>query len=93
LYFRNSMILHIIVKPQRKFDRIEKKGNEWQVSIRAKPMDNEANEYLVRYLSSVLKLPTSAIRISRGHRSKTKQIEISADEQSILEKLKVCSGR
>jgi uncharacterized protein len=87
------MILHITVRPQRKFDRIEMKGNDWQVSIRAKPKDNEANEYLVRYLSDVLKLPISAILIKRGHRSKTKQVEILASEESILEKLNSISHK
>ena len=87
------MILHVTVKPQRKFDRIEQKGDEWQVSIRAKPQDNEANEYLVRYLSEILKLPVSVIRIKRGHRSKTKQIEILAEEQSVIERLETFSRR
>ncbi len=82
------MILTIIVKPQRKFDRIEKTADVWQISIKARPQDNEANEYLVRYLSDTLKLPLSAIRIKRGHRSRTKQIEILAEEQGIIEKLK-----
>jgi hypothetical protein len=81
------MILTILVKPQRKFDRIEKMGDGWQISIRAKPQDNEANEYLVRYLSDKLELPLSAIHIKRGHRSRIKQIEILAEEKSIVEKL------
>jgi uncharacterized protein YggU (UPF0235/DUF167 family) len=83
------MILHIIVKPQKKFDRIEKKADHWQVSIKAKPIDNEANEYLVNYLSEALNLPVSNIRIKRGHHSRNKQIEILADESAILQKLEV----
>lgn len=82
-----SMILHIHLKPQRKFDRVEKKGDDWQISITARPHDNEANKYLVRYLSGILKIPVSAISIKRGHTSRIKQIEISGNEQVILEKL------
>ena len=48
------MILHLQIKPQKKFDRIEMKDDVWQVSIRAKPQDNEANEYLLRFLSEIL---------------------------------------
>jgi len=53
------MILHIHLKPQKRFNRIEKQVDVWEISIRAKPRDNEANEYLVRYLSDILKLATS----------------------------------
>jgi uncharacterized protein YggU (UPF0235/DUF167 family) len=87
------MILHINVKPQRKFDRLERKGDGWHVSIKAKPQNNEANEYLLRFLSEVLKLPLSSIRIKRGHRSGIKQIEILADEKIILEILNSNSQR
>jgi len=85
------MILHIHLKPQRRFNRIEKQGDVWGISIRAKPRDNEANEYLVRYLSDILKLPLSAISIKRGHKSRTKQIEILGNEKSIFEKLETAS--
>jgi uncharacterized protein YggU (UPF0235/DUF167 family) len=81
------MILHLQVKPQKKFDRVEKKGDVWQVSIRAKPQDNEANGYLLRFLSEILQLPLAAMSIKRGHKSRIKQIEILADEQSLLAKL------
>ena len=86
------MILHIIVKPQKKIDRIEKKADHWQVSIKARPKDNEANEYLVRYLSEALNLPISNIRIKRGHHSRNKQIEIMADELIILRKLETAQS-
>jgi uncharacterized protein YggU (UPF0235/DUF167 family) len=87
------MILHIIVKPQKKIDRIDKIADHWQVSIRAKPKDNKANEYLIRYLSGALNLPTSVIRIRRGHNSRIKQIEILADELIVLKKLESLSIR
>jgi uncharacterized protein YggU (UPF0235/DUF167 family) len=85
------MILHVHLKPQKRFDRIEQQGDVWQISIRAKPQDNEANKYLIRYLSDILKLPLSAIRIKRGHSSRIKQIEIIADQKSIFEKLKAAT--
>ncbi|HTQ66774.1 MAG TPA: DUF167 domain-containing protein [Puia sp.] len=85
------MILHIHLKPQKKFNRIEQQGDVWQISIRARPQKNEANEYLVRYLSDILKLPVSAISIRRGHTSRIKQIEILGDKESIFEKLNIAS--
>lgn len=82
------MILHLHLKTQSKFDRIEKKDNVWLVSIRAKPKDNEANEYLLRFLSEILELQLTSIRIKRGHKSRIKQIEILEDGQRVFTKLK-----
>ena len=81
------MILHVIVKPHKKFDKIEFINNEWHVSIKAKPQDNEANKYLIRYLSSVLNMPMSSIEIKRGRASRIKQIEINTDEKTVTSKL------
>ena len=80
-------MLRVIVKPGKKSDRIEKEEKGWQVSIRARPQEDQANRYLVRYLSNILRIPPSNIQIKRGHHSRIKQIEISADEQEVLEKL------
>jgi len=47
------------------------------ISVRARPVDNAANNALIEILSEALKIPKSAIEIIRGHTSKSKTVEIS----------------
>ncbi len=48
----------------------------WVFYIRAKPIDGEANVYLVNYLSGLLKMPKRQIMIMKGENSPYKQISI-----------------
>jgi len=46
------------------------------VRLAAPPVDDRANEALLRLLAERLKLPMSAVTLLRGGRSRTKQIEV-----------------
>ena len=47
-----------------------------KVRLTASPVDNAANEQLIEILSDELGLPKSRIRITQGHTSRTKRVEI-----------------
>ena len=82
------MVIHIQVKPGSKVDKIEvtPEGNII-IKIKGRPVDGEANDYLVKYLSEYLKIPKSAIKLKKGATSKFKTIEIDIEEDVLKEKL------
>jgi hypothetical protein len=58
-----------------------------KIKLKAPPVDGEANEELVRFLSKWLKVAKSDIIIHKGSASKNKKIVLPLNEQ-IIEKLK-----
>lgn len=67
------------VRVQTRASRDEVAG-EWEgalkIRLAAPPVDNRANEALCDFLSSVLKISKSAVRILSGERSRSKRVEI-----------------
>ena len=47
-----------------------------KVRVRARPIEGEANEALVRLLAKALGLPRSAVSVQRGGQSRTKSLVI-----------------
>ena len=82
------MVIHIQVKPGSKVDTIESspEGNII-VKIKGRPIDGEANAYLLNYLSEYLKIPKSSLTLKKGVTSKFKTIEIDIEEEVLKEKL------
>ena len=48
-----------------------------KVRVRARPVEGEANEALVKLLGKALGVPKSAVAIQRGGQSRTKMIDIA----------------
>lgn len=76
------MIIKVIAKPNSKIDKIEWKNNELHLKIKAKPIDGEANSYIIDILAEKLKTIKSNIFIKSGHNSKIKYIEINLDDST-----------
>lgn len=71
------MILKIKVIPNAKKDRQGEELNGYRkVYITAPPVDNKANEHLIKFLSELHQVPKSRIRILQGHNSHYKTIEL-----------------
>jgi uncharacterized protein (TIGR00251 family) len=87
------MILFLKVKPNQRFNKIERMENNWQVRINAQATDGRANDELVNFLSEVLMLSKSKIRLKKGHTSQMKYIEIDADTEFVNLKLEESSRR
>jgi uncharacterized protein len=98
-YLCTPMLIYLKVKPNQRFDRIEKIANEagnqgpyWQVRLKAPAVDGKANDRLVEYLSSILGLPKSKITLVKGQTARIKCVEIMAGEQDVLSRIEKESG-
>jgi uncharacterized protein (TIGR00251 family) len=81
------MLLYIKAKPNQRFDKIEKIGEEWQIRLKAPAVDGKANEHLIELLSEILNLPKSKISLKKGQTSRIKCLEITAEEITVIEML------
>jgi len=59
-------------------------NNDWIIKIRAKPIDGEANIYLVKYLSKEFNISKSAINIEKGTTNQYKTLNINIDNNEHL---------
>ena len=48
-----------------------------KVRVRARPIEGEANEALVKLLAKALGVPKSAVVLQRGGQSRTKMVEVA----------------
>jgi uncharacterized protein len=59
----------------------------WKIRLTAPPVDNAANEALVRFLARILNLPKRSVSIVSGERGRSKIVEIAGrSAQEITEK-------
>ena len=79
--------LLVKVKPGSGKDEISvDEQNNFSIKIKAKPIDGEANDYLVKYLAKEFNLSKGSIQIEKGATSRLKRIAL-AIEQSALDEL------
>ncbi len=83
------MLLYVKVKPNQRFDKIEKVGSEWIIKLKTLAIDGKANEHLIGFLSEVLDLPKSKINLKKGTTSRVKCLEIVSDENYVVTKLQL----
>lgn len=48
-----------------------------KVRVRARPIEGQANEALVKFLARALDLPKSAVTLARGNQSRLKMVDIA----------------
>ena len=53
------MVLYVKVKPNQRFDKVEKIADNWQIRLKAPATDGKANEHLIVFLGEILNLPKS----------------------------------
>ena len=65
-------------------------GGRVKIKISAPPADGAANEEVIRFISETLRVPKTYIKITAGHASrlKTLEIETNMNEEEILSLLK-----
>jgi len=78
------MLIYLKVKPNQRFDRVEKVEDSWQIRLKAPSVDGKANEHLVEFLSEILKISKSKIKLKKGHTSRLKCLEIESDEAHVF---------
>jgi uncharacterized protein (TIGR00251 family) len=77
------MNVEIRVIPNAKKRAIARTPAGITVRLTALPLEGKANDELVRYLSDVLKVKRSAIRILKGERDRRKVLELPIDEKEL----------
>lgn len=60
----------------KKEEVIRKSEDSFEVKIRAKPVEGQANRAVIEALASFLKLPQNKIRLIRGFKTRNKIFEI-----------------
>jgi hypothetical protein len=55
-----------------------------KVRVRARPIEGQANEALVKFLAKALDLPKSAVTLARGSQSRLKMVEIAGLDDAAL---------
>jgi uncharacterized protein (TIGR00251 family) len=78
------MLLYVKVKPNQRFDKVEKIGNEWQIRLKAPAVDGKANEHLIEYLSEILGVSKSKIVLKKGHTARIKCLEVGLEEELVI---------
>jgi hypothetical protein len=73
-----SKIIEVEVKTGSKLKRYEFSENDRKLKlyINEKPVDNKANEAVIKYLSDIFKTPQKNISIVKGLKNKLKIIQI-----------------
>ncbi len=73
----SEVILRVLAKPNaHKTDLNEVTLDAMKVAIHAKPHEGEANKELIRFLSELLRVPKSQIKLHRGDTSRYKAISV-----------------
>ncbi|MGC8743803.1 MAG: DUF167 domain-containing protein [Verrucomicrobiia bacterium] len=89
----NAIILSIKVQPRASKNSIilpvDKSTEFIKITITAPPVDSEANNKLVEFLSDILDRPKSSIQIIKGHTSKMKIVAVySIKTDEFLQKVR-----
>ena len=81
------MLLRLKIKPNQRFDKVEKVENDWQIRLKTPAIDGKANEHLVQYLATILELPQSAIQLTKGLTSRHKTLEVNSTDEYVVSRL------
>lgn len=64
------------VKPNAHENKIEKRGDEFIISVKESPKEGKANRAVIRLLAKHFNISTSRVEIISGNASRNKRIEI-----------------
>ena len=74
---RSGVVLTVRVRSRANRDEVAGvMQGALKIRLCAPAVENQANEALTKFLSAVLKIPKSSVRILGGERARTKRVEI-----------------
>ena len=74
---KNNLTINIYVVPRSsKTEIVGIYNNCLKIKLKSPPVDNAANEELIKFLSKELKLPKASIEVVSGHKQKKKMLFI-----------------
>ena|ERR1700675_2027155 len=75
---REGVSFHVQVQPRASRDAIEgEHADALKIRLTALPVDDRANEALVRFLAERLNVPRAAVRIVVGEKSRRKRVVVA----------------
>ncbi|RLC92623.1 MAG: DUF167 domain-containing protein [Chloroflexi bacterium] len=75
------MRITVRIKPGSRVEGIEQDGDILTVRVRERPVQGKANRAAIRLLARHFAVPESEVCILRGHKSKTKVVEIGQRQE------------
>ena len=81
-----------VVPGARRSEIVGRLGEAWKVRIAAPPERGRANDELVALLARTLRVPRSSVRISRGHTTGQKLVEVQGLTPQEAERRLVSAG-
>ena len=79
--------IHIIPNAPRNEITGQTQSGEYRVKVQSPPVDGAANKNLVRFISALVGVSKSKVRIISGLKSRKKVIEIDGDEKIIKQSM------
>ncbi|MDX1775389.1 MAG: DUF167 family protein [Desulfobulbales bacterium] len=71
----NRLALSIYVQPRASRNRVAgMHGSSVKLSITAAPVDNKANEAVIRFIADLFKVPKSSVSIKSGRQGRHKNV-------------------
>ena len=78
-----SVLVRVYLQPRASKNKIAGlHGGELKVAVTAPPVDNAANEMVVRFFAGLLGVPKSDVTVKSGHASRHKTIAITGKTAS-----------
>ena len=78
----DTLVVNILGKPSAKADAIgEPLGNQLRVSVKAKPENGKATDYMVKFLAPLFGVRVADIEVVFGQENVNKQLRIRAPTQ------------
>lgn len=73
-----NLLLNVYVQPRASKNRIMGiYKNSIKICVTAPPVENKANEAVIRFIADLFKLPKSAVTIKSGKQGRNKKVLIS----------------
>ncbi len=74
----NGVLLRVRVQPRAsRSEVVGLHGDTVRIRLSAPPVDGQANDELIRFLSQQLEVPRSSVRLVSGHGSRSKTVSIN----------------
>ena len=78
----DTLFLRLYVQANAKKDElIGEYGDRLKVRITALPVENKANNYLLKYLAKHFAVPPSQVKLVKGENQRAKQVKIIRPQQ------------
>ena len=81
----NCVEVRVLVQPNASRDRIVgMHGDRLKISLHALPVEGEANDALIRFLSDLMDIPKRSIEIISGHSQRRKTVSLLGVSSSVF---------